>query len=94
MKNERTVLLPKLVSILKEMSENIKLARLNSLDPDLDFYSGKQYLRYDKPKFGLFLDSFLDRWERVFMRRRESILAKKENRPVQTLYESYFLLGI
>ena len=67
---------------------------LYSLDPDLGFYSGKQYLRDNKPNFGLFLDSSPDRWGRVLMRRRESILAKIENRPVRTLFESDFLLGV
>ncbi len=64
------------------------------LDPDLGFYSGAQYLRDEKPNFGLFLDSSPDRWGRVLMKRREAILAKTENRLVQTLYESDFLLGV
>ena len=67
---------------------------LYNLDPDLGFYSGKQYLRDDKPNFGLFLDSSPDRWGRVLMRRRESIVAKIEDRPVRTLFESDFLLGV
>ncbi|HBL72188.1 MAG TPA: toxin HipA [Bacteroidales bacterium] len=64
------------------------------LDPELRLYSGAQYPRDEKPNFGLFLDSSPDRWGRVLMKRREAILAKTENRPVQTLYESDYLLGV
>lgn len=64
------------------------------LDPDLGFYSGPQYTRDDKSNFGLFLDSSPDRWGRVLMRRRESILARKENSKPKNLYESDFLLGV
>ena len=64
------------------------------LDPDLGLYSGVQYLRDEKSNFGLFLDSSPDRWGRVLMKRREAILAKSEKRPVNTLHESDFLLGV
>ena len=64
------------------------------LDPDLGFYSGPQYMRENKSNFGLFLDSSPDRWGRVLMRRRESILARKENRSPKNLFESDFLLGV
>ena len=64
------------------------------LDPDLGFYSGIQYLRDEKPNFGLFLDSSPDRWGRVLMKRREVVLARSENRAARTLYESDFLLGV
>ncbi|MDH6303776.1 serine/threonine-protein kinase HipA [Parabacteroides sp. PF5-5] len=64
------------------------------LDPDLGLYSGVQYLRDEKANFGLFLDSSPDRWGRVLMKRREAILAKSEGRPINTLHESDFLLGV
>lgn len=64
------------------------------LDPDLGFYTGAQYLRDDKPNFGLFMDSSPDRWGRVLMKRREAILAKADNRPARMLRESDFLLGV
>ncbi|KAA6344108.1 hypothetical protein EZS27_008229 [termite gut metagenome] len=64
------------------------------LDPDLGFFSGNQYLKDEKSNFGLFLDSSPDRWGRVLMKRRETIHAKSENRPVNALYESDFLLGV
>jgi serine/threonine-protein kinase HipA len=37
------------------------------LDPDLNLFTGPQYLRDDKPNFGLFMDSSPDRWGRVLM---------------------------
>ena len=74
--------------------EWLKSNQLHLLDPDLGFYSGKQYLNDEKPNFGLFLDSSPDRWGRVLMRRRESILSKTESRPMKILTESDFLLGV
>ena len=64
------------------------------LDPDLNYYSGPQYLPDDKPNFGLFLDSSPDRWGRVLMRRREAFQARMENRPQKNLMQSDYLLGV
>ncbi len=64
------------------------------LDPDLNYYSGPQYLTEDKPNFGVFLDSSPDRWGRVLMRRREALLARMDNRPQKNLMQSDFLLGV
>lgn len=63
------------------------------LDPDLNLYKGRQY-PIDKKNFGLFADSSPDRWGRVLMKRRERILADKEDRKPNILYESDFLLGV
>ena len=68
--------------------------RCHLLDPDLQLFSGRQYLPENKSNFGLFLDSSPDRWERVLLERRESYRAKEENRPRQNLQESDFLLGV
>ncbi|WP_165027295.1 MULTISPECIES: type II toxin-antitoxin system HipA family toxin [unclassified Dysgonomonas] len=68
--------------------------KAQTLDPDLMLFSGMQYLREEKSNFGLFLDSSPDRWGRVLMKRREAILAKSEKRPMSTLFESDFLLGV
>jgi serine/threonine-protein kinase HipA len=65
-----------------------------SLDPDLQLYSGRQYVRDDKPNFGLFLDSSPDRWGRVLMKRREAIIARQEERKPVTLLESDYLLNV
>jgi serine/threonine-protein kinase HipA len=65
------------------------------LDPDLQFYSGKQYLNdQEKHNFGLFLDSSPDRWGRILMRRREAALARLEKRTEQNLFETDYLLGV
>ncbi len=64
------------------------------LDPDLQLYKGPQYVRMEKPNFGLFLDSSPDRWGRVLMNRREAIVARKEGRSARRLGESDYLLGV
>jgi len=64
------------------------------LDPDLQFFSGKQYPSEEKNNFGVFLDSSPDRWGRLLMRRREILLAKKEERKPKNLLESDYLLGV
>ena len=64
------------------------------IDPDLQLYSGPQYLSSKKQNFGIFLDSSPDRWGRVIMQRREAIIARQENRQVKTLMESDYLLGV
>ncbi|TLX71669.1 HipA domain-containing protein [Labilibacter sediminis] len=64
------------------------------LDPDLQWYSGPQFLTDNKENYGLFLDSSPDRWGRVLMRRREAIMARSEDRPQKTLFASDYLLGV
>ncbi|MEI8245485.1 MAG: HipA domain-containing protein [Lentisphaerota bacterium] len=71
---------------------NLNAARM--LDPDLQFYPGRQYAESGKSNFGLFLDSAPDRWGRQLMRRREAIRARRENRPVSQLTESDYLLEV
>jgi serine/threonine-protein kinase HipA len=65
-----------------------------TLDPDLFYSEGLQYLSDDKSNFGLFLDSSPDRWGRVLLRRREAAMARFEKRAVQNLTELDFLLGV
>lgn len=64
------------------------------LDPDLQLYSGQQYLSEGKSNFGIFLDSSPDRWGRVLMDRKEAILARSEGRKARTLFETDYLLGV
>ena len=64
------------------------------IDPDLGLFTGIQYLRDGKSNFGVFLDSSPDRWGRVLMDRRESILARMEKRTYRNLNESDYLLGV
>lgn len=63
------------------------------LDPDLNLYGGRQY-PIGKDKFGLFADSSPDRWGRVLMKRRERILADKEERKPRALTDIDYLLGV
>lgn len=64
------------------------------LDPDLQLFTGPQYIREGKPNFGLFTDSSPDRWGRVLMERREAFNARQEGRRGKALMESDFLLGV
>lgn len=64
------------------------------LDPDLTLYNGRQYAPMDKALFGVFADSCPDRWGRLLMKRRERVLAKKEERKPRLLGESDYLLGV
>jgi serine/threonine-protein kinase HipA len=74
--------------------EWLEVAGALVLDPDLQLFTGAQYVRNEKPNFGLFTDSAPDRWGRVLMQRREALLAKKEERRQRTLMESDYLLGV
>ena len=72
----------------------LKSNHAHYLDPDLQLYSGTQYLQEEKNNFGIFLDSSPDRWGRLLMRRREAALARNEKRKEKTLFESDYLLGV
>lgn len=65
-----------------------------ALDPELQLFSGQQYLGEGKSNFGIFLDSSPDRWGRVLMDRREAVLARTEERRARTLFETDYLLGV
>ena len=64
------------------------------LDPELQLFAGKQYLRDAKQNFGLFLDSSPDRWGRLLMRRREACYARRDGRTEARLTEIDYLLGV
>lgn len=72
----------------------LKTSYAQFLDPDLQLYSGPQYLSDNKTNFGIFLDSSPDRWGRVLMLRREAILARQEDRKTKNLQETDYLLGV
>ncbi len=63
-------------------------------DPDLMLYKGRQYAPLDKAMFGIFADSCPDRWGRTLMKRREAIMAKKEDRKPKRLTDVDYLLGV
>ncbi len=73
---------------LKDLKNNV------SLDPDLGMFKGRQYTPADKLMFGVFEDSCPDRWGRLLMKRREAIIAKREERKPRTLTEVDFLIGV
>lgn len=64
------------------------------LDPELQLFEGKQYLRDTKQNFGIFLDSSPDRWGRLLMRRREACYARRDKRAEGRLSELDYLLGV
>jgi serine/threonine-protein kinase HipA len=64
------------------------------LDPELQLFEGKQYLRDAKLNFGIFLDSSPDRWGRLLMRRREACYARRDKRAEERLSELDYLLGV
>lgn len=74
--------------------EWLKSKNILSIDPDLQLFSGQQYLADGKTNFGIFLDSSPDRWGRVLMDRREAVMARKEKRKPKTLFETDYLLGV
>lgn len=72
----------------------LKSPSVQVLDPDLGFYSGVQYLKDEKPNFGVFLDSSPDRWGRTLMDRREAAIARSEERQPKSFFETDYLLGV
>lgn len=72
--------------------ENVETSLV--FDPDLMLYKGRQYVPLNKSMFGVFADSCPDRWGRLLMKRREAILAKKEERKPRRLTDVDFLLGV
>lgn len=63
-------------------------------DPEIENYIGRQYMSTDKAIFGFLSDASPDRWGRVLIRKKESELAKKENRKPRQLSEVDYLLGV
>ncbi len=63
-------------------------------DADIECFKGRQFLSDDKLIFGMFADSSPDRWGRMLLQRRESVLAREEKRKPSKLMESDYLLGV
>ena len=64
------------------------------LDPDLQWYRGRQYISDNKQVFGFLSDSAPDRWGRRLMNRREELRAKKGGEKPVKLMESDYLMGV
>ena len=63
------------------------------LDPEIQWYDGQQFSNKEQ-NFGIFLDSMPDTWGRTLMKRRAAQKAREEGKPVPTLYDIDFLLGV
>lgn len=55
---------------------------------------GRQYPRQSSSVFGFVKDSFPDRWGRLLLDRRERMMAQEEERPIRTLNNYDYLVGI
>ena len=64
------------------------------IDPDLQLYSGRQFITDEKIIFGVFADSCPDRWGRRLMNRREELRARERQEKPKKLLESDYLLGV
>lgn len=64
------------------------------LDPDLQWYAGRQFAPPDKSMFGAFSDSCPDRWGRTLLRRWEAVRAATERRAPRQLTETDYLLAV
>ncbi len=65
-----------------------------TIDPDLQFVPGQQFLPQKKANFGIFMDSAPDRWGRTIMDRREAVQARLEDRKPKKFFEEDYLLGV
>ncbi|MFI5160508.1 MAG: type II toxin-antitoxin system HipA family toxin [Sphingobacteriales bacterium] len=63
------------------------------LDPDINWYSGPQFPN-NKENFGVFTDSMPDTWGRKLLQRRASQIAKEEKKPLRSLQDLDYLLGV
>ena len=72
----------------------LKLGDKYIIDPNLNYYTGRQFATNAGQLFGMFSDSAPDRWGRVLMNRREAIIAQREERQPRKLLESDYLLGV
>lgn len=65
---------------------------VRKIDPSLKLFVGAQHSHRDK-NFKTFLDSCPDRWGRLLMQRRETMIARQEKRRAKSLNETDYLLG-
>ena len=79
-----------------ELSEEYLKSKYSKfrLDPEINNYTGRQYLSSNKLIFGFLSDSCPDRWGRQLIKRKETEKAKEENRKPKQLTELDYLLSI
>lgn len=75
-----------------EYDDSFLLLGKHDIDPMLPLYKGRQYS--SNGLFGIFKDASPDRWGRALIKKKEAILANKEKRKPNKLYDSDFLLGV
>jgi len=66
---------------------------VQQIDPALHLYAGEQH-NNEQQNFRIFLDSCPDRWGRLLMKRREAVIARREDRKPHAMNESDYLLGV
>jgi len=73
--------------------EWLKSEKKFALDPDIKWFGGPQF-PIRKENFGIFSDAMPDSWGRKLLQRKAAQKAQEEGKPVKTLYELDFLLGV
>ena len=63
-------------------------------DPEINNYTGRQYLSSNKKIFGFLSDACPDRWGRTLIKRKELENARKENRKPNLLAEFDYLIAV
>lgn len=63
------------------------------LDPDIEWYSGRQFPR-GKANFGIIFDSMPDTWGRTLIKRKTALEYRAKNLPVPVLHDIDFLLAV
>ena len=74
-------------------AEWVKSKQQLMLDPDIGWFTGPQFSSKTQ-NFGIFLDSMPDTWGQTLMKKRAAQKAKEDDKPVPTLYDIDFLLGV
>lgn len=64
------------------------------IDPELQLFSGPQYVSAGRTMFGAFMDSAPDRWGRTIMQQRASYMARQQGVEPRRMLDSDFLLGV
>ena len=64
------------------------------IDPNIEFYKGRQWMNEYKNLFPVFTDSAPARWGKILLNRKENYNSKIENRKSRTLMDSDYLLEV
>ena len=64
------------------------------LDPELQLHDAESYPSGKSGVFRIFVDSAPDRWGRLLLDRRETLVSRREGRPYRALTDWDYLLGV